>query len=189
MIFFAREIVRTDYIPPYNPFKYRQMTGNVFKTFLGWTWDKLFLKSFLDDNNIQFQELRSSEDLSFVFSALILAQRISVLREILAHQRRDTEDSVSKTRENSWWCCYEAMMGLKNRLISAGKFEEVKRDYVDYAVTFILWNCESLLEPARSKLIERLKSGWFADLELTESNAAFFQDPDESSRILKLIKE
>ena len=35
-------------IPPYTPFKHRQMTDNVFKVFVGWAWDKLFLKEFVD---------------------------------------------------------------------------------------------------------------------------------------------
>lgn len=89
-------------LPPYAPFGRRQMTDNIFKVFVGWAWDKLFLKSFVDEKNLTFQEQRTSNDLLFVFSAVALAKKIAVTDKILAHQRRDAKDSLSKTREKSW---------------------------------------------------------------------------------------
>ena len=63
------------------------MTGNVFKVFVGWAWDKLFLKEFVDKYHLTFQEQRTSNDLLFVFSAVVLAKKISVVPMVLAHQR------------------------------------------------------------------------------------------------------
>lgn len=187
--FFAKEIVDVEHIPPYQPFDYRQLSTNVFKVFVGWTWDKLYLKSFIDENGLTFQHVKSSDDLYFVFSALVLAKRISVCNEILAHQRRDAENSVSKTRENSWWCCYEAMIGLKNTIINAGKYNELRTDYADYALTFILWNIETLEEPSRGLLIDKLKNGWLDELGISEMDAACFMDKNEYIRLNKAMNE
>ena len=107
-------------IPPYHPFNHRQMTGNVFKVFVGWAWDKLFLKEFVDKYHLTFQEQRTSNDLLFVFSAVVLAKKISVVPMVLAHQRRDAKDSLSKTREYSWDCFYRALMALRDRLREEG---------------------------------------------------------------------
>ena len=68
--------VRENDIPPYNPFSYRQLTDNIFKTFVGWAWDKLYRHSFVTEQNLWFQEQRTSNDMLFVFSALIAAKRI-----------------------------------------------------------------------------------------------------------------
>ncbi len=38
-------VIHENEIPPYHPFNHRQMTGNVFKVFVGWAWDKLFSKN------------------------------------------------------------------------------------------------------------------------------------------------
>lgn len=84
--------------------------------FVGWAWDKLFLKEFVDKYHLTFQEQRTSNDMLFVFSAVALAKKISVVPVVLAHQRRDAKDSLSKTRENSWDCFYHALTALRDKL-------------------------------------------------------------------------
>lgn len=186
LLYFASEIVDISKIPPYQPFSYRQLNGSIFKTFLGWTWDKLFLKEFIDNNDLRFQIVKSSDDLYFVYSALVLARKISVCYEVLAHQRRDNEGSVSKSRENSWWCCYEAMAGLKKTLVNSGRYEELARDFADYALTFMLWNYNTLMEPEKSMLLKELNEGWFRELGITEENKKYFLNQDEYEQFLRI---
>ena len=90
-------------IPPYTPFKHRQMTDNVFKVFVGWAWDKLFLKEFVDKYALKFQEQRTSNDMFFVFMATVLSNRITVVPKdkVLVHQRRNNAVSLYNTREKS----------------------------------------------------------------------------------------
>ena len=136
------------------------MTGNVFKVFVGWAWDKLFLKEFVDKYHLTFQEQRTSNDMLFVFSAVALAKKISVVPVVLAHQRRDAKDSLSKTRENSWDCFYHALTALRDKLREEGLYEELEKDYINYALHFSLWNYNTLSEPTKTKLKEKLKSEW-----------------------------
>lgn len=76
------------------------MTDNIFKVFVGWAWDKLFLKSFVDEKNLTFQEQRTSNDLLFVFSAVALAKKIAVTDKILAHQRREQRILFPRQEKN-----------------------------------------------------------------------------------------
>lgn len=172
-------VVREKEIPPYHPFNHRQMTDNIFKVFVGWAWDKLYLKEFVEKHQLKFQEQRTSNDMLFVFSALALAKRISVLPDILAHQRRDATDSLSKTRENSWWCFYDALVALKNALIKNGLYEEVEKDYINYALHFTLWNYNSLLEPKKSELKHKLEEEWLANLKLAGKAEDYFYNKKE----------
>ena len=57
-------------LPPYRPMNFRSFTGNVFRVFVGWAWDKLFERKFVEENHLKFQELRTSNDMLFVFSAI-----------------------------------------------------------------------------------------------------------------------
>ena len=80
--------------------------------FVWWPWDKLYRKKFLDEVNLRFQELRSTEDLFFVCAAVLMAKRISVLDEVLVHHRTGDTNSVSNSREKSWdnfLCALEAL--------------------------------------------------------------------------------
>ena len=107
-------------LPPYMPFNFRQITDNVFKAFVGWAWDKVYDREFVMKHNLKFQEQRTSNDMLFVFSALVLAKRITCLDTVLAHQRRNNGESLSNTREKSWFCFYNALKALRDVLKGKG---------------------------------------------------------------------
>ena len=171
--------LREKEIPPYTPFNHRQMTDNIFKVFVGWAWDKLYNREFVLENHLLFQEQRTSNDLLFVFSAVAIAKRITVVKKVLAHQRRDAKDSLSKTRENSWHCFYDALTALRDRMLAEGLYREVEKDYINYALHFSLWNIRTLAEPTKSMLIKKMKSEWFADLGIADKTEEYFYNKKE----------
>lgn len=178
--------LREKEIPPYMPFNHRQMTDNIFKVFVGWAWDKLYRKEFVVKNQLLFQEQRTSNDMLFVFSGVALAKRISVVKKVLAHQRRDAKDSLSKTRENSWHCFYDALIALKDRLVKEGMYNELEKDYINYALHFTLWNVNTLAEPTKSMLIERLKKEWFENLGIAGKKEKYFYNKGEFKQYKQL---
>ncbi len=167
-------VVRKDDIPPFHPFSWRNVTGNPFKVFVGWAWDKLYRRSFVEAHHLRFQEQRTTNDMLFVFSALVLAEKISVVNEVLVHQRRDSSDSLSKTRENSWWCFHDALTALRLRLRREDMFRELQQDYVNYALHAVLWNYRSLAEPSKRLLKEKLEDGWLAQLGILSKPRSYF---------------
>lgn len=171
--------LREKEIPPYTPFNHRQMTDNIFKVFVGWAWDKLYDREFVEKNHLRFQEQRTSNDMLFVFSGVAVAKRISVVKKVLAHQRRDAKDSLSKTRENSWHCFYDALSALRDRLKAEGLYDELEKDYINYALHFSLWNIRTLAEPTRSRLIEKMKAQWFSDLGIAGKPGDYFYNQKE----------
>lgn len=175
-------------IPPYQPFSHRELTGNVFKTFVGWAWDKLFSRSFILEHNLCFQEQRTSNDLYFVFSALSLAKRIVVVDEILAHQRRGSSTSLSVTREKSWHCFHDALLALRKRLQDENIYWELEQDFINYALHFCLWNLNTLAEPTRQLLKEKLCNEWFAELGITTKPERYFYAISEYEQFKALMK-
>ncbi|HIY62971.1 MAG TPA: glycosyltransferase [Candidatus Mediterraneibacter stercoripullorum] len=178
--------LREKEIPPYTPFSHRQMTDNIFKVFVGWAWDKLYNRDFVERNHLLFQEQRTSNDMLFVFSAVAIAKRITVVKKILAHQRRDAKDSLSKTRENSWYCFYDALLALRERLKTEGLYRELEKDFINYALHFSLWNIRTLAEPMKSKLIDKMKSEWFAELGIAGKSGDYFYNQKEFKEYSRL---
>lgn len=176
-------------IPPYMPFSHRQLTGNVFKTFVGWAWDKLYRRSFVLSRDLWFQEQRTTNDMLFVFSALVLAKKIAVVDEVLAHQRRGSSQTLSMTREKSWHCFYDALLALRQRLKDEGIFWELEKDYINYALHFSLWHLNTLADPSHSLLKDKLLSEWFTELEITGKPREYFYDQGEYAQYLKLRKD
>ena len=179
--------LREKEIPPYTPFNHRQMTDNIFKIFVGWAWDKLYNREFVLQHHLQFQEQRTSNDLLFVFSAVALAKRISIVKKVLAHQRRDAKDSLSKTRENSWHCFYDALTALRDRLRAEGLYKEMEKDFINYALHFSLWNIRTLAEPTKSILINKMNEEWLEDLGISGKPENYFYNKSEYKEYRKVF--
>ena len=182
-------VLRKRDIPPYMPFTYRQLTDNVLKTFVGWAWDKLFLREFVLEQEIRFQEQRTTNDMLFVFTALVSAKRIAVVDKVLAHQRRGSSESLSVTRERSWHCFYDALTALRSRLEQQDIFWELEQDYINYALHFCLWNLNTLAEPTHSLLADKLRKEWFEALQIAGKPDAYFYEKDEYDQYLGLMKQ
>ena len=171
--------LREKEIPPYRPVNHRNIAGNVFKTFVGWAWDKLFERDFVEQRHLLFQEQRTSNDMLFVFSAVAFADRIDIVDEILAHQRRNNPNSLSNTREKSWQCFYEALKALKKALQDNGNFWEFEQDYINYALHFSLWNFETLTGEKKEVLYQKLKEEWFQELGVSDKDDRYFYNKRE----------
>jgi glycosyltransferase involved in cell wall biosynthesis len=178
--------LKSEYIPPYRPINFRTFTGNVFKVFVGWAWDKLFSKDFVDKYNLRFQEQRTSNDMLFVFSAVVLAEKIEIVDDVLAHQRRNNPSSLSNTREKSWQCFYEALKALRSALQDYNLYWILEQDYINYALHFSLWNVETLNGPKKEILYNILKDEWFSELGVDGHDDSYFYNKTEYKKYLKI---
>ncbi len=164
---------------------------DLFQLFVGWAWDKLFRREFIVQQNITFQEQRTTNDMLFVFHAMIRAQRITVLDEVHAHYRQGT-GSLSVTREKSWMCFYDALMALGKELHSAGCYERFERDFKNYCLHFTLWNLRTLSEPTHTILYNKLREEWLDEMGLIGLPKAYFysrQEYEALQRICTLTAE
>lgn len=175
-------------LPTQRPFAGIDVEKDIFKTVVGWAWDKLFRAEFIIENRIVFQEQRTSNDLLFVFSSFVKAGRISTLPEVLVHQRRQASESLSVTRERSWGCFYDALIALRNQLISWGLYQRFEQDYINYALHFCLWNLNTLKEPTREKLFQQLKNEWFQELGISAYPREEFYNRSEYAQFEMIMK-
>lgn len=180
--------IRKYALPPYRPMNYRTFTENVFKVFVGWTWDKLFEREFVLKHELRFQEQRTSNDLLFVFSALVLAERIEVEEAVLAHQRRDNPESLSNTREKSWQCFYYALTALRENLVRYGLYRELEQDFVNYALHFSLWNYRTIQGEMKKELYRMLKRKWFRELGIAGRGKEYFYNKGEYEEYREIMK-
>lgn len=164
-------------LPEKDVFSSTEVKKDIFKTCVGWAWDKLFLTDFIKSNNIIFQDLRTTNDLFFVYASLVTANKITVLDETLIYHRENTTTSLSKTREKSSECFYYALTELKTYLIKNDLYTRYKIDYINYALHFSLWQLTTLNIQSAEHIYNKLKNSWFDEFEI---------DTLESSNIYRL---
>jgi len=171
--------IRKDLLPDKKVFNYRDIPKDLFMVFVGWAWDKLYSHEFVVSNNLLFQEQRTTNDLLFVFTALVKAKRIMVINDILVHHRTNIGSSLSTTREKSWQCFYNALLALKEELIKSGIYEEIEQSYINYALHFSLWNLNTIEGPAFKELYNSLRTEIFNELGIIKYNKSYFWNKRE----------
>lgn len=178
--------IREDLLPGEQPFSPLDVKKDIFKLFIGWSWDKLFKRSFVLENSLEFQPLRTSNDMYFVFSAVVRAQRIATIDDVLVHHRRGI-GGLAETREKSWFCFHDALLRIKGQLQEWGIFERYERDYVNYCLHASLWNFDTLAEPAKNLLREKLTEEWFEEFGIQGKDSNYFFNKKEYKKQLLLV--
>lgn len=174
-------------LPEKKVFTANDVQEDVFRLFVGWAWDKLFRTEFVRKYGLLFQEQRTTNDMLFVFTALLRAERITVIDDVLAHYRRGTE-SLSVTREKSWMCFYNALLALRTEMYKMGCYERFEQDFKNYCVHFSLWNLNTLKEPTHTLLYNKLRDEWFKELGLLQHPKEYFYNKYEYSSFRKVYE-
>ena len=182
------DTIRKDLLPRKKIFSYKDIKKDIFNIFVGWVWDKLYRREFAISNNLLFQAQRTTNDLLFAFTALVKAKRIMVMDEVLAHHRISLQSSLSRTREQSWRCFYNALLALREELKKAGIYEEVEQSYINYSLHFSLWNLNTITGPAYKKLYDSLRTDFFQELGITRHDGTYFWNKGEYEQYQKIMK-
>ena len=179
---------RKQYFPseqPFNP-KSEMVRGNLFRMFNGWPWDKLFKREYIQRINIEYQNLRTTNDMFFVFIGLARARRIVTVDKVLAHQRIEVKTSLSRTRAKSWDCFYTALLAMQEELKKCGLYEIYEKAFVNWAVNFSLWQLKTMSGDVFIKTYELLKTEGFEKLDITRHDRNYFYNKNEYSQFLSI---
>lgn len=179
--------IRNNLLPKEKVFAGAEIKENIFLAFVGWPWDKLFSARFVKENSLKFQEQRTTNDLLFVFSSIVKAQRITVMEDVFAHHRKKTGTSLSVTREKSWNCFYKALAALKAQLVAWGLFDRFERDYVNYCLHVSLWNLNTLAAPIQEVLFIMLKNFWFKEFGILNQKADYFYSKGDYAKLQNIM--
>lgn len=87
-------------------------------------WNKMFLRSFIEEEKLDFQGIRNGNDVFFVESALCLAKRITVVPEPLVCYRKNQSTSLVGTLHKSPLTPFRAWCDTRESLIKKDAFPE-----------------------------------------------------------------
>ena len=139
-------------------FTYKDNPQKIFNSFQNWAWNKLFRRRFIEEQDIHFQEIQRTNDLLFTGTAMICAQRITLLDEMLYFYRTKRANSCQAANFVAPLDFYYAFMALKSMLVEKGVYSEVEESFVNKAWMGCLYNLRSLTDyDARAYLFEFLK--------------------------------
>ena len=165
-----------DYLPSKEVFNYKDLPDYIFEFCIGWSWDKLYRADFIRKHNIEFQNLRSTNDMLFVFMALVLAEKITCIDDVLITHLIATGTQLSETRDKDPFCFLIAVYELKKQLEERGLYQDVERSFLNWFVNFSIWHVDTL-DSKNSRLLERkLSKEVYPDFGLYKKEKSFFLD-------------
>lgn len=165
-------IIQKEYCPVRLPFEGRS-NPYIFNITSGCPWSKLIKRSLIEKNQLQFMGLRRSNDVCFVFLALALAKRITVLPEVFVNYRQ-SGDSLQANNASSPWDWYEALKALMAELKRRGIYNDVELSFRNLAFGVSIYNLCSLKTAASfTEVYDQLRNRVFAEFSLED-----FSDKD-----------
>lgn len=150
--------IRDDLLPNIPVFSGSDIEYDIFNAFVWWPWDKFYSRFFLITNNLSFQEIRSSNDLCFTASSVLLAKRIKILPEVLIQHSVSRENSLENTRDISWSCAIDALSELKTFLEKEHLYSRREKDFKNYTLSFLKWNIDTISGEAYFQLYSAAKN-------------------------------
>ncbi len=165
-------------LPSQKCFAASDIPKNIFRAVVGWTWDKLFKRSFIQECDLKFQEIRVHNDLLFTFAAWISAGKIIIKKDVFTHQRKRGGGSISDEFKE-WWCTFDALYALKQYIEEHHLKERFFTDYINYAVYLMLYNSKRLDEKSYQNFCNYMKKDWMQQLGFFEVSDDIFYNQKE----------
>lgn len=158
----------------YKTFCYKDMPEDIFNSFFTAPWNKLYCKSFLDEHGFKFQNIKRSNDLSFVCQTLVAAKKIVLLDKVLVHYRTGTTKNLQSGNAETPLDFYEALLALKKYLDKNFLFYAVAKSYYKLVLDIVFYNLNSITSDKQfKKLIKFFKDEGFSTLGLTENTKLY----------------
>ena len=140
------------------PIAHAEYCDRLFQSFIGWPWDKLFRKEFIDKTALTFQPLRTTNDALFVFCALALAETIVCLDSVLFHHRTNNKNSLEGSRSKSWNNAICAINVIEDHLTKSDKGKACLNSYYRWTLHYSIWTIESLPDDEAEAYLNEIES-------------------------------
>ena len=133
-------------------------------------WNKFYLREFIERNQLQFQNLKRTNDLFFVYASLACANRIGMLEEKLYYYRDNNKSSLQGSGDETPEIYAQALFELKDWLEKRDYWYKFKKSFSTMAISLSLYNWNNMVsEKAYHVLADKLQSVIFPKLCLGEN--------------------
>ena len=131
---------REEQIPQMQSFSFDEIKGNPFKAFNGWAWDKLFKRSYLYNNQLQFQEQAIANDGFFTYMAMSGAKRISTINKVLVTQVMGHGTNISTTAHDRYGTGgYDMSLAVMQGLENCKQRQKYNTDFRVVTIQYLVW--------------------------------------------------
>lgn len=174
-------------LAPIGVFSSKDIASHIFQFCNGWAWDKLFKADLIKNNQLKFQALRQSNDTYFVYMALCLANKISVIDDVLINHRMHSS-SLEATRTKSPECFYKALVAVKKELEDRNLYQIYEQSFINYCLEFSYWQISSMTNDESRKQMTKLFFDLCNEIEVKKYSKEYFYNKKIYKKYQNLCK-
>ena len=177
-------------VPKERPFSRKDIGKYLYNFASNVPWNKMFLRSFIEEQGLQFQGLRQANDVYFVMLALFYAERITAVHKTLVTYRIANESSVTGRAKDATYCTAQALEAVYDRLDQDPGFNEPLRQSFANKTIGPLMNVLRLQADSASakELYDYYKTKLMPKFGLFDQDPSFFHNPVDDETISQLQK-
>ena len=105
--------IKYKYLPENRPFSRQEIGERIFDFSGNVPWNKMYLKSFIEEHNLAFEATRQFNDMYFVMSAYYHAKKITTVPNVLIHYRVFAGSSLTDTASKDPLSMYNSYLKLQ----------------------------------------------------------------------------
>lgn len=132
------------FLPQKDTFSLVELEPNGFDITAPVPWNKLIRAKLALKNNVRFQSIQYSNDVAFILTCMALADKITILKEVLVTYRRFHIESLQTNRSKNALLFLESLRELKKRLVYYGKYEKLRVSYANRVMNSLAHNIEAI---------------------------------------------
>lgn len=178
-------------LPEVIPFSKETNAKYIFNFTAQVAWNKMFLRKFVQENGIRFQEIPRINDHYFVSICMLLAARITIVDKVLVHYRAIQSNNLTGHSSQTPLCKYQVQCDIKERMIEYGIWEnyELKQSFHNKALNTMIHglNIQNDLSGYK-ELYNRLQSEGLQELGLEDYGPEYYYNSLEYHN-LQLIRK
>lgn len=181
--------IMEQYLPSQEVFSVNDDPDNAFLISGPFPWNKLYRTQFLKDNQLEFQDLMSINDLSFVYFSFVKAERIAVCYEQLVNYRAGDNDGLTLNNDKRPGNIFLAYQRLKDLLKEDGSYDKYQKAFCRIAS----WDMLTALSRMRSldsfhHLYRMLKNEYIIQLDLYNHSEDYYIGVDHREQIETIMQ-
>lgn len=151
-------------------------------------WDKIYKKSFLLENNIEFPGGMFCEDDVFSFKAIFRAQKVSVLNKSLIFYRINRRDSSSNLKDRTTFDCFRMYKMIKADLMDLCLFFKYQFAFMNYQIYSFLFFYKQVNKCYKKEFFEMMQKELSVYANFIEDLYNKQNDPDAYAKLEMILK-
>lgn len=179
-----------EYLPKKSCFSKKDIPDKIFNFTTDVPWNKMYRKTFVEKNNLKFQDLVRANDHFFVLSAFMLAERITYVNKPLIFYRINHDTSLTASLSASPLCTYEAFVEAKKNLEKYGLWnnKDIRKSFANRCLNSLLYLLEKQTNYEAYKTIyQTLTRKGFEELGIQKWEEDYYYSKLNYGKLVKML--